>query len=67
MEPIDKIVGISSKYEHKINDFLDCNTTNCIYYWKGIKVGCKDYPKCEYIGKTRSTFRARYSEHQGLY
>ena len=64
MEPTDKIVGISSKYEHKINDFLDCNTTNCIYYWKCIKVGCKDYPKCEYIGKTKRSFKARYSEHR---
>ena len=64
IEPTNKIIGLVSKYEHTINEHLDFNTTNCIYYWKCTKVGCKDFPKCEYIGKTKRSFKARYSEHR---
>ena len=53
MEPTNKIIWLVSKYEHIISEHLDCNTTNCIYYWKCTKNGCKDFPKCEYIGKTK--------------
>ena len=51
-------------YIHTIKDTVDCETPNCIYYWKCTKNKCKDYPKCEYIGLTTRKFRNRLAEHK---
>ena len=29
-----------------------------------IKSNCEDYPKCEYVGKTKRNFKERLSEHR---
>ena len=51
-------------YTHTIKDSVNCETENCIYYWKCIKKKCKEYPNCEYIGLTTRKFRNRLSEHK---
>ena len=39
------------QYSHKISDAVNCETKNCVYYWR-----CKYNPKCE--------FRTRMGEHK---
>ena len=51
-------------YKHRITAPVDCNTENCIYYWKCAKENCSDYPRCEYIGMTSRSFKKRFSEHR---
>ena len=51
-------------YTHTIKDSVNCETDNCIYYWKCNKNKCKDYPRCEYIGLTTRPFRNRLMEHK---
>ena len=56
--------GQASNYKHEITDKLSCDSERCIYYWKCDKRNCKEYPRCEYIGKTKRTFKTRLSEHR---
>ena len=51
-------------YVHTIQDGVNCETQNCIYYWKCNKNKCTDYPRCEYIGLTKRPFRNRLMEHK---
>ena len=51
-------------YQHTIKDAVDCQTSNCIYYWKCKKTKCKEYPRCEYVGMTSRPYRTRLSEHK---
>ena len=59
-----KIVGQVTGYQHDIKDPVNCETTNCIYYWKCRKDNCRDFPKCEYVGLTSRPFRNRLAEHK---
>ena len=59
-----EVVGQVTGYSHNIPDTVDCNTENCIYYWKCTKPNCSDFPKCEYIGMTTRPFRKRFAEHR---
>ena len=58
------LTGIASNYTHIINQKLDCNTKNCIYYWKCQKANCKMHPEIEYIGKTINKFKDRIGDHR---
>jgi hypothetical protein len=51
-------------YTHEITAPVDCNTENCVYYWKCVKDNCSDFPRCEYIGMTARSFKKRFSEHR---
>ena len=57
-------MGEASGHIHEITHPVDCETRNCIYYWKCIKENCVDYPKCEYIGMTTRKFKERMAEHR---
>ena len=57
-----KITGQVTGYVHTIKDPVNCETSNCVYYWKCKKDKCKDFPKCEYIGLTSRPFRIRLAE-----
>ena len=46
-------------YNHKIRESVNCETSNCIYYWKCTKPNCKDFPKWKYKGLTSRTFTTR--------
>ena len=59
-----EVTGMVTGYKHKIRDSVNCETENCVYYWKYQKSNCKTYPKCEYIGLTRRSYRQRLSEHK---
>jgi hypothetical protein len=43
---------------------VNCETRNCVYYWKCIKSNFKDFPKCEYVGLSSRSFKKRFSEHK---
>ena len=58
------LTGIASNYTHNIKQKLDCNTQNCIYYWKCDKSNCKMHPEIEYIGKTINKFKDRLGAHR---
>ena len=64
LPPTKQVTGNVTGYTHTIVDPVDCTTPNCIYYWKCKKPNCKDYPNCEYVGKTTRPFRNRLSEHK---
>ena len=63
--PTKHITSQITGYKHQIKKAVDCNTENCIYYWKCTKSRCSEYPQCEYIGLTSRTFKKRFSEHKG--
>ena len=48
-----EVTGLYTNFKHKIRDAVNCETENCIYYWRCLKSNCKSYPKCEYVGLTR--------------
>ena len=60
LTPPQQVTG----YCHTIRDYVNCETANCIYYWKCQKNKCKDFPRCEYIGLNTWPFRNRLSEHK---
>ena len=60
----NQITAQITGYKHQIKDPVNCETANCIYYWKCTKNNCKDYPKCEYIGLTKRPFKTRFGEHK---
>ena len=64
LPPTSQVQAQVTNYTHKIRENVNCETTNCIYYWKCIKTKCKDFPKCEYIGLTSRSFRTRIGEHK---
>ena len=64
LPPTAKVMSQITGYTHTIKDPVDCQTENCIYYWKCSKTNCKDFPRCEYIGLTSRPFRNRLSEHK---
>ena len=64
LDDCSEVVSQVTSYRHEILEAVDCNTENCIYYWKCSKDNCSDYPRCEYIGMTKRTFKKRLSEHR---
>jgi hypothetical protein len=64
LPPTTQVTGQVTGYTHHIKDAVSCETTNCIYYWKCKKSKCKEYPKCEYIGRTTRPYRIRLGEHK---
>ena len=64
LPPTFQITGQVTGYTHIIQDSVTCQTKNCIYYWKCLKNNCKDFPKCEYVGRTIRPFRIRLGEHK---
>ena len=48
-------------------DSVNCETTNCIYYWKCKKNNCKEYPTCIYIETVHNPARRAYTEHKNWY
>ena len=64
LPPTSEVTGLASGFTHKIKGNLNCQTKNCIYYWKCIKKNCKAFPECEYIGKTSASFQQRFSQHR---
>ena len=58
------LVGLASGYRHTITDFVTCQDTNVIYYWKCVRPNCSSYPKCEYVGRSTLSFQTRYSQHR---
>ena len=64
LPPTSRVTSQVTGYEHPIQDAVNCETTNCIYYWKCVNNRCKEYPKCEYVGRTTRTFRIRLGEHK---
>ena len=64
LPPTTTVKGQVTGYSHTITDSVNCESVNCIYYWKCRKSNCKDFPRCEYVGLTTRTFKARISEHK---
>ena len=64
LPPTTQVTGQVTGYTHRITESVNCETKNCIYYWKCNKPKCKEYPKCEYIGRTARPFRIRLGEHR---
>ena len=64
LEDSSEVVSQITGYTHLIEAAVDCNTENCIYYWKCTKENCSDFPQCEYIGMTKRSFKKRFSEHR---
>ena len=64
LPPTTQVTGQVTGYTHFIQDAVNCQTENCIYYWKCCKNKCKEYPKCEYVGRTKRPFRIRLGEHK---
>jgi hypothetical protein len=58
------VVGQVTGFRHEIKDSVNCETENCVYYWKCLKRNCKAFPKCEYVGLTGRPFRLRLAEHK---
>ena len=54
----------ASGYIHNIKDTVNCQTKNIVYYWKCAKENCRDYPHCEYVGKSTRAFSQRMAEHK---
>ena len=59
-----EVVSQVTGYTHKIESPVNCQSENCIYYWKCDKENCADSPCNEYIGMTKRTFQKRFSEHR---
>ena len=59
-----EVVRQISGCKHKIKDPLNCESQNCVYYWKCVKPNCPLYPKCEYLGMTSRKFKTRMGEHR---
>ena len=59
-----EVMGQISGYKHKIKEPLNCESQNCVYYWKCVKPNCPLYPKCEYLGMTSRKFKTRMGEHR---
>jgi hypothetical protein len=57
-------VGQATGYRHEIEEPVNCESENCIYYWKCVKANCSYYPNCEYIGMTSRKFKDRMGEHR---
>ena len=49
---------------HVITEAVNCDSTNCIYYWKCTKPNCQYLPNCEYIGMASRKFKDRMGEHR---
>ena len=64
LPPTSQVTGQVTGYTHIIQDSVTCQTKNCIYYWKCLKNNCKDFPKCEYVGRTIRPFRIRLGENK---
>ena len=64
LPPTTQITGLVTGYTVKISDPVNCETKTSVYYWRCQKNNCKDYPKCEYIGLTRRSYRIRLGEHK---
>ena len=64
LPPTTQVMGLVTNYKHKITDAVNCETENCVYYWRCTKSNCKEYPKCEYVGLTRRAFKTRTGEHK---
>ena len=47
LPPTSQVTGLVTGFSHQISDAVDCETENCVYYWRCKKSNCKDYPKCE--------------------
>ena len=62
--PTTQVSSQITGYCRTIRDPVNCETPNCVYYWKCQKTKCKDYPRCEYIGLTKQPFRNRLMEHK---
>ena len=58
------VVGQVTGSKHEIKDSVNCETENCVYYWKCLKRNCKAFPKCEYVGLTGRQFKVRLAEHK---
>ena len=56
--------GLVSKETQIIKQNVNCNSNNCIYYWRCVKENCKEHPEIEYIGKTKRKFKDRFAEHR---
>ena len=56
--------GLVSKETQIIKQNVNCNSNNCIYYWRCVKENCKEHPEIEYIGKTKRKFKDRFTEHR---
>ena len=59
-----EVVGQITGYKHHITEPVNCESQNCIYYWKCVKENCQDFPECEYIGQTTRKFKKRIGEHR---
>ena len=64
LDDCSEVVSQITGYSHTITEAVDCNSENCIYYWKCCKNNCSDFPRCEYIGMTKRPFRQRFAEHR---
>ena len=64
LPPTNQVTGQVTGYTHHVRDALNCQTVNCIYYWKCQNNNGKEYPKCEYVGRTTRPFRIRLGEHK---
>ena len=64
LPPTSQVVGNFTGYKHDIRDSVNCETRNCIYYWKCVKSNCRDFPKCEYVGLSSRSFKERFAEHK---
>ena len=64
LPPTSEVTGLVTGFNHKIKDSVNCESENCVYYWKCQKENCKSYPKCEYVGLTRRPYRLRLAEHK---
>ena len=64
LPPTSEVTGQVTGFKHKITDSVNCESENCVYYWKCQKTNCKLYPKCEYVGLTRRPYRLRLAEHK---
>ena len=64
LPPTTQVTGQVTGYSHRITDSVNCQTSNCIYYWKCLKNNCKEFPRCEYVGRTTRPFRIRLGEHK---
>ena len=64
LPPTTHVTGQVTGYIHQIRDAVNCETKNCIYYWRCQKPNCKEYPRCEYVGRTTRPYRIRLGEHK---
>ena len=59
-----EVVSQVTGYRHRILDPVNCDSSNCIYYWRCTKPNCPDFPECEYVGMTSRMFKERMGEHR---